>query len=667
MNLKRIAQRTLIGIGLLGFLAGIAIISGVDLGLPFGAQAVALVGVIGTLLGLATVRTRLNGEITETVTPEPELPPYSPPPGDEVDEQFYEMIHMQHGMVENRERIEDRLEAAAIRVIRQRDDCSRTAALATLKSGEWTDNETAAAFFTDERPESESGGGLTQLLGADEQLTAFKSRVEETVDALAELGDVTFDADEEAEPESESFVASLRRRLTAEEEDRVPTNWNEDASSIESFATDEPFVAVDTHPTNRWLGVSAFAFLALGVGTFFYQPGLLLAGSVGVAYAAYARATANPTTENLEVDRTMSDDDPNPGDEIQVTVTVKNAGNSMLPDLRLVDVVPDPFVVVHGSPRLCTALRSGDEVTFTYTVVVERGDYSWPMLAIARDFSGSTERETLHTPEERLVCKPPLSATVNMPVRAQTTQYSGDVETERGGPGLEFHSVREYREGDPMNRINWKRYARTGEFATVDFRQEKAASITLLFDTRDRAFTSASPGMPNAVDLSVAAAANVFTSLYDAGNLVGVAAFDTVPCWLSPGAGSKHLERAKLLFATHPALSPIRPSKQHIEGSYIDPMTHVRRQLPSNSQVFLFTPLADDYAAETARRLDSAGHLVTLISPDTTNDDTVGQRLARLERSLRLGELRERNIRVIDWNPSDRLRLQLDRAQTRWA
>jgi uncharacterized protein (DUF58 family) len=135
-------------------------------------------------------------------------------------------------------------------------------------------------------------------------------------------------------------------------------------------------------------------------------------------------------------------------------------------------------------------------------------------------------------------------------VRAQTTQYSGDVSTNVGGPGLEFHSVREYRDSDPMNRINWKRFARTGEFSTVDFRQEKAASITLLFDTRDSAFTSAAPGTPNAVDLSVDAATSVFTSLYDAGNLVGVAAFDTVPCWLSAGAGSEHLERAKLLFAS---------------------------------------------------------------------------------------------------------------------
>lgn len=148
--------------------------------------------------------------------------------------------------------------------------------------------------------------------------------------------------------------------------------------------------------------------------------------------------------------------------------------------------------------------------------------------------------------------------------------------------------------------------------------------------------------------------------------MVGVAAFDTVPCWLSPGAGSEHLERARRLFAQHPALSPRPPERQDIQGSYIDPMTHIRRRLPSNSQVFLFTPLVDDYAGEVARRLDSAGHLVTVISPNTTADRTIGQRLTRIERSVRVRILRERGVRVVDWDPNDRLDLQFQKAQARW-
>jgi len=663
MNVARVVRQVLVGSGLIAFVIGAVAIAGVDLPIPVGGIVITLVGIVGMLMGLFSARSRLQSEQSETVTPDPELPPHTPPPGDEVDEQLYEMIELQHGMTENRERIEERLEAAAIRLIRQRDDCSRIEAQVQLQEGTWTDNEVATNFFSDEDT-SEDEGGIENLLGATDESAQFKEDVEVVVDTLARLGNMEF---EEATEDEDSGGLLSRLRGGDEDEDTVDTNWNTDDSSIDSFDVDEPFVDLDTHQTNRWLGVTAFALIAVGLGVFARQPGLVLAGSVAVGYAAYARMTATPPTEHLEVERQFSDDAPDPGDEVQVTVTVRNAGPSILPDLRLVDIVPDAFVVTRGSPRLHTALRSGESDSFSYTVEVERGDHSWPLLTLARDFSGSVERESLVTPKQNLLCKPVLRAHTGMPVRAQTTQYAGDVETSVGGSGLEFHSVREYRSGDPMNRINWKRFARTGEFATIDFRQEKAAKITLLFDTRERAYTAESAGKAHAVDLSVHAATDVFSSLYDAGNLVGVAAFDTVPCWLAPGAGSAHLERARELFATHPALSAVPPSKSNIEGTYIDPMTHVRRQLPSNSQVFLFSPLGDDYASETARRLDSAGHLVTIVSPDTTSDKTVGQRLARIERELRLAELRERGIRAIDWHPEDRLSLEIERAQTRWA
>jgi hypothetical protein len=61
------------------------------------------------------------------------------------------------------------------------------------------------------------------------------------------------------------------------------------------------------------------------------------------------------------------------------------------------------------------------------------------------------------------------------------------------------------------------------------------------------------------------------------------------------------------------------------------------------------TPLVDDYALRAARRLDAGGNRVTVVSPDPTVGATAGQRLARIERSLRCSALREAGIRVVDW------------------
>ena len=673
MDFETILNRLLIAIGAILFVGALAFIAapGAASGLPFGNGVIFVVGALGALTGFGVVRRRLKGAVEATVTPNPERPAGNPMPGEDVDRMLYEMTHLRQGVNENREHLEDRLENLAVAVIRNREDCSVAEARAILEQGSWTDNEQAADFFVGERTAAEEAGLSGSLLSGTDDVAAFENQFRVTVEELLEVGDVevshTVDVDTE---DDRSFLDRLLGRSGGDDEeddDAVESNWNVSNSSIPTFDTTEPFEDVTLQHTNRWLGVTAFALVAVGIGTLTFKPGLMLAGTVGIAYTIYARVSAVPRTEGLVVEREFDADEFEPGDLVEVTLTVRNESGSMLPDLRMVDTVPDSFVVTEGTPRLHTALQSGAQAQIEYTVRVERGEYEWPLLVVARDFSGGVERTSLVTPDAEMRVTPPLRITNDVPVRAQTTQYAGDVDTKQGGSGLEFHSVREYRPGDPMNRINWKQVANTGDLATIDFRQEKAATVTILFDTRQSAYISGGTDEPHAVDHSVHAASDVFGALYDQGNLVGIAAFDTVPCWYAPGAGSEHLENARVLFAQHPALSPRPPERQDHESQYIDPMTHVRRRLPTTSQVFMFTPLADDYAAEVARRLDSEGHLVTVISPDVTVDETVGQRLTRIERTARVRYLRERGIRVLNWDPEERLSLEIQKAQARWA
>ncbi|WP_207586557.1 DUF7269 family protein [Halomontanus rarus] len=663
MDVDKLTTRVLFGAGGIFLLTSVALAvsPGLGAGLPFGNGTIMGIGGLGIVLGLLSARRRLRSDLTETETPNPERPARTPTPGEDVDRMLYEMTTLRQGVVENREQLEGRLEGLAISIIRNREDCTVKEAREILESGRWTDDEDAIAFFEGDLSAADQGG-LSQMVSGKKE--AFEPKFRAAVGALTEYADIDLDelAAEDDEGEDEDGEGGLLGGGSP-----VESNWNVEDSSIPSYETDEAFEDVSLQHTNRWLGVTAFGLVALGAGILTFNPGLMLAGTIGVAYTVYARINAVPGVEHLHVERELSETNPGPGEVIEVTVTVRNDGGSMLPDLRMIDVIPDAFVVTDGTPRLHTALQSGAQASFTYSVRVERGQYQWPLLTVARDFSGGLERTSLLTPDVELTCVPSLTVAHDVPVRSQTTQYAGDVSTESGGSGLEFYSVRDYRPGDPMNRVNWKQLARTGELATVDFRQERAATITILFDTRQSAYVSESPGKLHAVDRSVHAASDVFGALYDAGHLVGLAAFDTVPCWFSPGAGSEHRERARLLFAQHPALSPQPPERDNIQGSYIDPMTHVRRRLSSNSQIFLFTPLVDDYAAEVARRLDSGGHLVTVISPDTTASRTIGQQLTRIERTVRVRYLRERGIRVVDWDPDERLDLQLDRAQARWA
>ena len=415
--------------------------------------------------------------------------------------------------------------------------------------------------------------------------------------------------------------------------------------------------------TNRWRGVSAVALLTGSLGVLLSNPVVLLSGVVGVAFAAYARTAGTPDVE-LDVTREVSDDEPQPGDEVRVRLTVENVGDGTLADLRIVDGVPESLAVTDGSPRLGTALRPGKSAHLDYTVEAERGEHEFdPVLAVARDFSGAIEVETTVEADTALTCVPKLGTTVDVPLRAQTTQYTGRVSTDVGGSGVEFHATREYQRGDPLSRVDWNRLARTGELTTVDFREERAASVVLVVDTREDAYLAPGEGRRNAVQHAVDAAGKTLTTLLESGDRVGLATFGPETCWLSPGSGQDHRIRARELLATHQAFSAV-PS----DGLFY-PTTRLkwlRKRLPPSAQVVFFSPLCDDYAPGVARRLDAYGHLVTVFSPDPTATDTVGRRFARVRRRQRIADLRESGIRVVDWAPEDSLENALARTARRW-
>jgi uncharacterized protein (DUF58 family) len=417
--------------------------------------------------------------------------------------------------------------------------------------------------------------------------------------------------------------------------------------------------------TNHWVGVASMSFLSAGLGVVSRSRPLLLAAVVGVAYLAYANATtaSEPT---LSVARRLSDDTPEPGDRVTVSVTVRNAGSSTLPDLRLVEGVPAALAVVEGPARTATALRPGATVTFSYTVVARRGEYAFDELtAIARNASGSRELEcSLSTEATTLTCVPPVDATEAVPLRSLTAPYTGRVSTDSAGEGVEFASVREYTHGDPLSRLDWNRYARDGDLATMEFREERMATVVVLLDLRTRAYVQAGENGRHAVDRSIDATHRLFNSLLETGDRVGVAALSAADVWLAPGAGPTHQAEARHLLATHPALSPTPPD----EDVYVRfALRRLVSRLSDDAQVVFCSPMVDVAAAFVARGLQVRGHPVTVVSPNPTSLDTAGGTLAAVERSNRLNDLRTSGVRVIDWNEDETLLTALERARRRWS
>ncbi|PSP77855.1 DUF58 domain-containing protein [Halobacteriales archaeon QS_1_68_20] len=413
--------------------------------------------------------------------------------------------------------------------------------------------------------------------------------------------------------------------------------------------------------TNRWRGITALALFGAAAGAVLSQPAVFLAGMVAIGYAAFARGAAPPEVD-LAVEREVSTESPGVGDAVAVTTTVRNVGEATLPDLRVVDGVPEGLTVVDGVARTYTALAPGAEAAFEYVVEGTRGEHSFGEVTVfARDASGAVEVETtVQGPTTTITCVPTAESGETVSLGSVTDPYPGTVTSGVAGSGAEFHSVREYRPGDPLGHVDWRRLARTGDLSTIQFEAERMATVLLVIDARPRAFAETETGATTAVEHCVDAARQLLEGLLSSGNRVGVAALAPEITYLEPGLGRGHRVRAREFLA---AEVPVAPSGEKFYPRHLDAL---RRRVRGDRQVFWLSPMLDDYAVSIAETFAIDGHAVTTVSPDVTTADSAGGLLARAERDLRLSSLRDADVRVIDWRPPAPLETAVAAAERGW-
>jgi uncharacterized protein (DUF58 family) len=421
--------------------------------------------------------------------------------------------------------------------------------------------------------------------------------------------------------------------------------------------------------TDRYVALGAVLFLA-ATGLLFAEPTLLAAAAVPLAFVVYGAVSSLSRSPTVRVERSLTPEDPPPGSRVTVTLTVENPGESLLPDVRVVDDVPNELAVVEGSPRAACSLRGGESTTVEYAVVAKRGEYGFEDPT-ARLRSLSAERQaTANVPAEGVTTLDCTGRAPQSPLPEAAQFRAGTLPTDRGGSGIEFHSVREYRHGDPLRRIDWRRYAKTGELGTVEFREERAVRIALLVDTRPVGRVIREPGYPTGVELSAYAVRRLHDSLTDAGHEVSVGAVGVDGggpglgpvtdglAWATPDDATA--DPVAVLDAAMRAgdaegggrarrRSPVATDGAGYRGRPSRAEAIVSRLRP-NAHVVLATPLMDDWPLELARTLAVRGHEFTVVSPDLTGASTPGGTLVAAERSLRVRDVETAGGGVVDWD-----------------
>lgn len=427
----------------------------------------------------------------------------------------------------------------------------------------------------------------------------------------------------------------------------------------------------------RWHGALVAALATSAAGLYVGNHTFLLVGIVPLAYVVYGYVTGlGPPS--LEIERAVSDDRTNPGDPITVTLTVHNVGDRPIPDLRIVDNVPGEVAVIDGSPAAGVALRADETATVEYDVLPPRGTHEFGDVTVrGRSLAGTVVGTTTLEPTgtSTVTCDTLLD---EFPLRDQTTPFPGQHPTDTGGQGIEFHSIREYRRGDPLSHIDWRRLARTGQLATVNYREERAAAVVFVIDARPAATFQPPQGGPSTTDYAVYAAARGFVTLTDAGHQVGVTTLAPAENhdWVPPGRGDTTEAAATDLFDRLQAAE--HGGDPDAESSGRGPVAADGRggpdgtelglalltRLPSHAQVVFCTPLADDDPISVVETLLSNHHDVTVLSPTVTTpqsgqDPTPGQAVMDLSRRTRLTDLQRLGVPAVDWNPETPLQVAL--------
>jgi len=182
----------------------------------------------------------------------------------------------------------------------------------------------------------------------------------------------------------------------------------------------------------------------------------------------------------------------------------------------------------------------------------------------------------------------------------------GVLQVRRRGEGMEFHQLREYRQGDAQRAIDWKATSRTGRLIAREYEEEKDQRVLLLIDC-GRRMASKDDELSH-FDHALNAALLLAHVALRQGDAVGM---------MTMAGVNRYLEPRKSVAAVHAILNRV----YDIEPTLAVPDYHlaardVMRQLRRRSLVILLTNLRDedDETLLPALRLLRSRHLVVLAS-----------------------------------------------------
>lgn len=278
----------------------------------------------------------------------------------------------------------------------------------------------------------------------------------------------------------------------------------------------------------------------------------------------------------------------------------------------LVAEVTDHLPAHFGAEGLPRAIRiepgSGASIGYRATPF-ERGEHRFepPELRIASRL-GFWQRRVRAGTASAVRVLPNFAALTRFALFATDHRLSqlGVLKRRRRGQGLDFHQLREYREGDSERQIDWKASARSGRLISREYQDERDQQILLVVDCGRR--MAARDGPLTHLDRALDAAMLLAFVALRQGDAVGLATLGGDERWLAP-----RKSRAMMNTLLDQAFD-LRPSLR--TPDFVELASNIRIRQRKRALIVLLTNLRDedDDSLDEALALLRERHLVLIAS-----------------------------------------------------
>jgi len=334
---------------------------------------------------------------------------------------------------------------------------------------------------------------------------------------------------------------------------------------------------------------------------------------------------------------------------------INRGGNTGFLEVR--DRVPRQIRIKEGSNYLIINLKHNEKTVINYRLEAPlRGVYDiGPVSFRAQDVYGLFYKELDIEDIHPLIVFPKVEDVKEIYLKAKSMKlYPGASPVKQPGPGSEFFLIRDYVPGDPFKDINWKAYASKRKLLVNEHEREAVSDIIIIVDSREvMAYGSEAE---NALMYGCRAAATMANFFLKRRDSVGLVIYGEKLLTLKPGMGSKQL------YEILTALAGAKPEGNLPFKGVADVVAPV---LPKRSPIIIISTLEEDdtypQGISTLRTLEFP---ILVICPSSIEFEVMARKktrtgikdelpydILRIERDIRLADIRGYGANIIHWDP----------------